>query len=124
MAQKIKITAGKISAPAELNESQTAKAILAALPLESRARRWGEEVYFTIPVRAALAKDAREEVEVGELGYWPEGPAFCIFFGPTPASAGDQPRAASAVNIIGKVIGDAGIFGQVKSGTRLRVEKE
>jgi len=124
MGRRIKITAGKVTAAAELNESRTAQAIWAALPLESKALRWGEEVYFTIPIRVGLETGAREEVEVGEIGYWPEGPAFCIFFGPTPMSAGDRPRAASAVNLLGRVIGDAKIFGAVRSGTTIRLEKE
>jgi len=124
MPNRIKITAGKISALAELNSSPTAAAILAKLPLESRAQRWGEEVYFSIPVQTGLEPGAREDVEVGELGYWPEGPSFCIFFGPTPASAGAKPRAASAVNIIGRLIGDAKVFQPVKSGAAIRLEKE
>jgi hypothetical protein len=124
MPSRIKIIAGKVSALAELNESRTARTVLAALPIESRARRWGEEVYFSIPVQAGLEADARADVEVGEIGYWPEGPAFCIFFGRTPASLGEKPRAASAVNILGKVKGDPKLFGQVKSGAAIRLEKE
>jgi hypothetical protein len=65
---------------------------------------WGDEVYFDIPVEMGLEPDARAEVEVGELGYWPTGNAFCIFFGSTPASSGDTPVAASRVNILGRVL--------------------
>lgn len=124
MLRRIKIISGKISAVAELNESRTAGALWEALPIESRAQRWGEEVYFSIPVSAELEPGAKEEMEVGELGYWPAGPAFCIFFGRTPASVGDKPRAASAVNPLGRVQGDARVFGRVKSGAVIRLEKE
>ena len=119
----IRITAGKVSAEAVLNDSPTATKIWEALPLEARGNTWGAEIYFSIPVEATQEKDAREVVAVGELGYWPPGTAFCIFFGRTPASTDDRPRAASAVNIIGKVRGDATAFQAVASGTRVRLER-
>ena len=120
---KIMITAGDVSLPAELNENPTARQIWEALPIEGRANVWGDEIYFDIPVRANPEPDARAEVEVGELGYWPVGHAFCIFFGPTPVSTGDKPRAASPVNILGRVLGDATTFRSVASGTPVRLEK-
>jgi len=101
---------------AELNDSSTARMIWGALPITGRANTWGDEIYFEIPVRVEQAPDARADVEVGELGYWPVGRAFCIFFGPTPASTGDQPRAASPVNVVGHVLGDAAAFRQVDAG--------
>lgn len=113
---RIRITAGGVTAEAELNDSPTAQAIGEALPITARANRWGEEIYFRIPVRQELAADARADVSVGELGYWPPGNAFCIFFGRTPASIGDEPRAASPVNPIGHVVGDATVFRQVGDG--------
>jgi len=119
----IRITAGDVSALAELRDSPTARKIIEALPIEGVAQRWGKEVYFAIPVSADLEPDARDRVEVGELGYWPEGEAFCIFFGPTPASSGAQPVAASPVNILGRVTGDAAVFDAVKRGTTVRLEK-
>jgi hypothetical protein len=119
----IRITAGKVSAEAVLNDSPTATKIWEALPLEARGNTWGAEIYFSIPVEAKQEKDAREVVAVGELAYWPPGTAFCIFFGRTPASTDDRPRAASAVNIIGKVRGDATAFQAVASGTRVRLER-
>ena len=88
---------------AVLNDTATARAIVQALPLDGYASRWGGEIYFSIPVEAALESSAREVLEVGELGYWPPGKAFCIFFGSTPASEGDEIRAASPVNIIGRI---------------------
>jgi hypothetical protein len=117
MANRITITAGPVTMEAELNDSPTAQKIWEALPITGRANTWGEEIYVTIPVQMAQEPDARADVEVGELGYWPAGSAFCIFFGPTPASAGPEPRAASPVNILGQVVGDATEFRKVSSGT-------
>jgi hypothetical protein len=94
-----------------------------ALPIEGKANLWGEEIYFSIPVKTSQEKGARDVVSSGELGYWPPGHAFCIFFGPTPASRGDEIRAASAVNIIGKVLSDAKVFLKAKDGERIRLEK-
>ena len=121
--RKIRISAGKVQAEATLNESPTATKIWEALPIEGRGNTWGDEIYFTIPVEAAQEKDARDVVAVGELGYWAPGSAFCIFFGRTPASTDDRPRAASAVNILGTVQGDATVFRAVASGTRVRLER-
>jgi hypothetical protein len=121
--RRITITAGKVSAQAVLTDSPTATQIWEALPIEGRGNIWGDEIYFSIPVRATPEKDAREIVAVGELGYWPPGTAFCIFFGPTPASTDHRPRAASAVNVIGKVVGDATVFKSVASGTRVKLER-
>jgi len=115
----IHIRATSVEANAELNNSPTAQLIWDALPIEGRANRWGEEIYFSIPVKASSEQSAREDVEVGELGYWPPGNAFCIFFGPTPVSSGSQPRAASPVNILGRVSGDATRFRAVRDGERV-----
>ena len=120
---KIRITAGEISLPAELNDSPTAQQIWEALPIEERANVWGDEIYFEIPVMASQTAEARVEMEVGELAYWPVGHAFCIFFGPTPVSIDEQPRAYSPVNIVGRVVGDATRFKAVKAGTLVRLER-
>ena len=120
---KITITAGDISLPAELNDGPTARQIWEALPIEGSANVWGDEIYFAIPVQAEQEPDAREQVEVGELGYWPVGRAFCIFFGPTPVSTDDRPRAYSPVNILGRVVGDATAFRAVKSGATVRLSR-
>ncbi len=121
---RIIIAAGSVSLPAELNDSPTAKLIWDTLPIEGRANRWGDEIYFEIPVKTGQEPDAREEVAVGELGYWPVGHAFCIFFGPTPVSSDERPRAYSPVNIIGRVVGDATVFRSVKSGEKVVLSKE
>ncbi|HEY74710.1 MAG TPA: hypothetical protein G4O00_00825 [Thermoflexia bacterium] len=120
---QIRITAGEVSLLAELNQSPTAQMIWEALPFEGMANTWGDEVYFEIPVEADLEPDARAEVEVGELGYWPVGRALCIFFGPTPASTDDRPRAYSPVNIVGRVLGNATAARDIRDGMRVRVER-
>jgi hypothetical protein len=122
MPQKIRITVGSVSVQAELNDSKTAAAIVAALPIQARGQTWGDEIYFDIGL--ALAAEApREVVEMGDLGYWPPGLAFCIFFGPTPMSRGDEIRPASPVNVFGRVLGDPKVFKSVRSGTTVRVER-
>ena len=120
---KITITSGEVSLPAELNDGPTARQIWEALPIEGQANVWGDEIYFGIPVTAGQESDARAEVEVGELGYWPPGNAFCIFFGPTPVSTDERPRAASPVNILGRMLGDATLFRAVRSGTPVQITR-
>ena len=120
---KIVITAGSVVMEAELNDRPTARQIWEALPIEGSASTWGDEIYFEIPVIAAQEPDAREQVEVGELGYWPVGHAFCIFFGPTPVSTDQRPRAYSPVNILGRVSGEATAFRSVRSGTRVSITR-
>lgn len=120
--QKILITVGDTKLNAELNDSTTAQLVAAQLPLTARANVWGDEIYFAIPVTAAEEADAREQVEVGDLAYWPPGKALCIFYGPTPASRGSQPRAASPVNMIGRVLDGATVLRGVRSGAAVKVE--
>jgi uncharacterized protein len=122
MPTKVTITAGKVRLPATLNDTPSAKAVAKALPIEARALRWGEEIYFEIPVELEESGDARAEMQVGELAYWAPGSAFCIFFGPTPVSEGPAPRAASPVNPLGSVEGDATTFKVVRSGEKVRIE--
>lgn len=118
----IRITAGAVSAAAQLDDSRTATAIWNALPLQARAETWGDEIYFAIPVELD-EESPRAVVEMGDLGYWPPGHAFCIFFGPTPASRGDEIRPASPVNVFGRVAGDPTVFKKVRAGTRVRIER-
>ena len=121
--KRIVIKAGDIEAEAELNDSATAEAVWQALPLDGSANMWGEEIYFRIPVVQELEPNARELVQIGELGYWPTGRAFCIFFGVTPISGPGEIRAASAVNIIGRLLGDPKRFLEVQGGTTIRLER-
>ncbi len=122
MTTAIQIIAGKIILPASLNDSPTARAVARKLPIIGIGQRWGDEIYFDIPVQMDLEPDAREVMQAGELGYWPTGNAFCIFFGPTPVSQGREIRAASAVNILGCVQGDLSVLRNVRSGTEVRIE--
>ena len=120
---RVVISVGSVSLSAELNDSSTAQRIWEALPIEGRANTWGDEIYFEIPVVAGAAPHARAEVEVGELGYWPAGHAFCIFFGPTPVSTDEQPRAYSPVNILGRVGGDASSLRVVRDGEKVCISR-
>ncbi len=108
---------------AELYDTLTGKAIGEALPIEGRVNRWGGEIYFTIGVNAPLEPDAREVLKPSELAFWPPGNAFCIFFGATPASQNEECRAASDVNVFGKVTDDLSELWNVKSGTTIIIEK-
>src|SRR5215467_3952036 len=115
--RRIRITAGSAAADAVLDDSETASLIWDALPLAVAGETWGDEIYFSIPVKAKPERP-RETVDLGDLGYWPPGSAFCIFFGPTPASRGDEIRPASPVNVFGRIVGDATAFKKVRSGAR------
>jgi hypothetical protein len=123
MGKKIRITAGKVAAEAELNNTSTARAIREALPIKGRVNLWGDEIYFSIPLKLKL-EAGQGLVNVGDLGYWPDGNAFCIFFGPTPVSQGDEIRPASPVTVFGKVIGDATIFKEVAAGTEITIKSK
>jgi hypothetical protein len=122
--RKIRIVAAGISVEAALYEdNSTADAIWEALPLTGDGMRWGEEVYFGIPVELPQASDARDVLEAGELGYWPVGKAFCIFWGATPASLGDEIRAYSPVNVFGRLEGDPSAFDAAPSGSEYSIER-
>ncbi|MCG8540009.1 MAG: hypothetical protein MJA82_08725 [Clostridia bacterium] len=108
---------------AQFNESNTAKQIIDALPIEGNANIWGDEIYFKIPVEAKLEKGSQQEVEVGELAYWPMGNAFCIFFGRTPVSTSDKPKAYSPVSVFGKLIDlDIDALKSIKNGSKIKVK--
>jgi hypothetical protein len=120
MGKKIQIIAGAIEVEAELNDTKTARAIWEALPIRGRANLWGDEIYFSIPLSLEL-EAGQELVSIGDLGYWPEGNAFCIFFGSTPVSRGHEIRPASPVTVFGKVINNATVFKKVATGTKIVV---
>jgi hypothetical protein len=121
-ARTIQITAGPVTTLATLNASRTAQAIWEALPIEAKAETWGDEIYFGIGLTLA-AESPRVVVELGDLAYWPPGQAFCVFFGLTPASQGQEIRPASPVNVVGRVSGDPKVFNTVRAGTRVRLER-
>ena len=120
--RRIRITAGSVSADAILNDSATATAVWNVLPLSVPGQTWGDEIYFSIPVKTK-PESPQETVEMGDLGYWPPGSAFCIFFGPTPASQGQEIRPASPVNVFGRIVGKATVFTKVRAGTAIKVER-
>jgi len=120
--RRIVISAGEVVVTGKLNTTRTADAIWEALPINARANTWGDEIYFSIPVHLG-EDDGQEVVELGDLGYWPSGNAFCIFFGPTPASRGDEIRPASAVNVFGHLEDDPLVFKAVRAGTEITIEK-
>ena len=122
MSRKITVKVENIRIDAELNDSETARRIWEALPIENKVNTWGDEIYFSIPIKIGL-ENAKAVVSEGDLGYWPSGTAFCIFFGPTPMSQGDEIRPASPVNVFGRIIGDSKIFKKATSGANIVVEK-
>lgn len=122
MGRKITIRSGALEVSADLNDSATADALFGVLPFSARANTWGHEIYFQVPVDRPLDSTAAELVQVGDLGYWPTGRAFCIFFGPTPMSRGNEIRPASAVNVLGRVTGDARVLESVRDGDLIELE--
>jgi len=122
--RKILITISNLSVSAELNNSVSADKIWEALPLSGSANVWGDEIYFEIPVSLKEVSDAQQEVEIGTLAYWPPGSALCVFFGKTPVSTSDKPKAYSPVNILGSVGGDSKVFKIVKAGDQIVIDKE
>jgi hypothetical protein len=124
MSKAITIIVNSTEVAAELNDSPTATLIWNHLPIEGSANTWGEEIYFSIPIKTDLEPEARDEMERGELGYWPPGEAFCIFFGRTPMSRGDECRAASPVNPVGRILDDPEVLKSVHGGATVRIERQ
>jgi hypothetical protein len=123
MNRTIRVTAGVTRVTAELNSTRTAQAIWDALPLKGRTNIWGDEIYFSIPINLEL-ENGQELVSKGDLAYWPSGPAFCIFFGPTPMSQGQEIRPAGPVTVLGRVTGDTEVLRQVAPGAEITIERE
>ena len=121
MGQRISIQSGEFRFEAELRNTPCAQAVAAALPFSGRAQTWGDEIYFSVDVQATLEADASDVVPVGALAFWPPGNALCIFFGPTPASQGDECRAASPVNGVGKIAGELDGLRQVPQGAEVQL---
>lgn len=87
----------------ELNGNKAAEALKQMLPLSLGMSRWGDEYYGGLPGKIPAKDEMTDAFEVGEIAYWPPGNAFCIFFGPTPASMGDEPRMASPGILFGRI---------------------
>ena len=124
MGARIKLEFQGFSTSAELLHTPTAEAVRQQIPFSSQVNRWGEEIYFSAPVDEELESDAREVLDEGDVGYWPPGKAIAIFFGPTPASIGQECRAASPVNVFARIHGDLSLLSSVPAGSRVMVSLE
>ena len=122
MPTPVRIVVDQILLDAELFDTDCAKAISAAFPIETKPSVWGDEFYFEIPVQKNLDETATTKVSVGDIGYWPPGSALAIFFGPTPISSGPEPVPASAVNLVGRIRGDATVLRGVKMTKKIRLQ--
>lgn len=121
MPTPIRIEVGPLRLQGEFNDTPCARAIVALLPISAEPDTWGDEFFFPIGLDHPLEKGAAERVEAGEIGYWPPGRALAIFFGPTPASQGSEPVAASAVNRVGRILGDATVLRAHRNALRIRL---
>ncbi len=122
--RRIRIRSGELSFSATLTDNRAARALWQHLPVAAKASTWGHEIYFPVPVELAASKEDKDVVGMGDIAYWPPGSALCIFFGKTPASRGEEIRAASPVTVIGKVEGDPTLFNAVEDGQVVRLERE
>ena len=123
MIRRIEVVSGGVTVDAELNETETAKAVWDGLPIEGVANTWGDEIYFSTSIALGL-EAGQEVVDMGDLGYWPPGKALCLFFGPTPSSRGDEIRPASSVTVFGRVVGDATVLKAVEDGASVTVRRK
>lgn len=123
MATRIRITVGTVSLEGELADTGCGNALSALLPFKSAFDVWGDEFYFSVPLDYPLDDTATRQVAVGDLGYWPPGPALAIFFGPTPMSTGSAPVPASEVNLVGRLFGNATLLGSVKKAGSISIER-
>ena len=108
---------------ATLENTPSASALLAALPCDSSANTWGDEVYFSVPVACRLEADARQVVDPGAVCYWVEGRSLALPYGPTPVSKGSECRLVAKVNVLGRIEGDARALASIRDGDRIRVER-
>jgi len=108
---------------AALNETETAQAVFNALPLHAQGNIWGKEIYFDSGIIAPLI-EPKEVLDVGDLAYWPPMRAFCLFYGPTPASQGDEIRAAGPVSVFGKIIeGNLDVLKKLQGTVNIKINK-
>ncbi len=118
MVNRLLILIGEHDFEVELNDSDTANALWLAAPFEGYTNAWGDEIYFEVPVKNKI-ENGRKVLKAGEVAYWPEGHALCIFYGPTPVSRGVDPEAISDVTPVGTLVGDPRRFEAV--GDRMKV---
>jgi len=122
MPEKVRITVGTLTLEGQLNDTKTARTIHATLPIRGRVNTWGNEIYFSVPLELEI-ENGKEVVETGDIGYWPDGPSLCVFFGTTPKSRGTEIRAASPVTIVGKISGDTSALKTIRSGNEIIIEE-
>jgi hypothetical protein len=120
---KLSVRIGDLQFMVDLLETETAKALIKAAPFKSRAQTWGEEVYFSTPVKAKLEKDALQVVDPGTVCFWTEGDAIALPYGRTPISSDERPKLASRCNVLGRIVGDPRKLAAVKGGENITVEK-
>jgi hypothetical protein len=121
MGRSIRIVSKGVVVEGRLNDSKTASEIEKLIPLVGRARTWGDEIYFPIPLDREI-ENGKETVEKGDIGYWPPGRALCLFFGPTPMSAPGEIRPAGPVTVVGRMEGDLSILKKISEGDDVKVE--
>jgi hypothetical protein len=124
MQRRLIITIDTVNLVAELAQTPSADALWNALPLRAQAHRWGDELYFSVPFSAPLESDAQEVVQAGDVAYWPDGPALCFFFGPTPVSRPNEIRAAAAVNVCGRIRDESSVLRQVTDKATVTLTRE
>jgi uncharacterized protein len=123
MAVTITISVEDVVLDAELFDTATAKAIADALPISAEPNEWGDEFYFEIPVKMQPDQTATTKVSIGDIGYWPHGSALALLFGPTPMSTGPEPVPAGAVNIVGRIKGDATVLRKAKGAAAISIKR-
>ena len=121
---RIRIAWPKGALAATLDDTPTARALVAALPHNARAQTWGEEVYFEIPVEAALERNAKQVVPPGSVCFWVEGSSVALPWGRTPISEGKEPKLVSPCNVLGRIDGEPRDFASVRSGDAITLTLE
>ena len=120
--KKIQISTSQVKVEAYLSDSHTAGVIWDNLPLSGKVNTWGDEIYFGVPINKK-EENPVDEVNIGDLAYWPDGNFFCIFFGKTPISTDPSIKPAGPVNIVGKVDGDPTELKKVSDGEEIQFDK-
>jgi len=123
MPKILNIQINQITLSATLNESSTSQLVWESLPITANINVWGKEIYFSTPIKTDSDHNATDIVDKGTVAYWPPGNALCLFWGPTPASLGDESRSASPVNIIGLINENLEILNSVQNGTEIILSK-
>jgi hypothetical protein len=117
----VRIEADGVRLYAILSDTATASAVYEALPIEGKARLFGQSILLDVALKLPHEPIARAAVKAGDIAYWPDGPALGFFFGPTPASTGPDPAAQSPVNVFGRITGDASRLTRVRDGARVKI---